>query len=155
MEFRKDQPSVKLHQAPGGQSTFSFGWGVEEKQEQPRNKTQATVQPQVQEEPQVKVRNQQESSISFGQEEEKKENAAVKIVQAPGGQSSFSFGWGNDDASSGTQVRNKGRAQVNNNQDNVAAGWNASSGSTGDDSNGVKSSTRVHNPPGGRSQIQF
>lgn len=105
MDFRKDQPSVKLHHAPGGQSNFSLGWGNEEPTQQPKNQVQATVQTQQQPTQEVKVQNQQQSSSVWShQEEEKKESVgattSVKVHHAPGGQSNFSLGWSGDDNSS-------------------------------------------------------
>lgn len=63
MEHRRDHPSVKLHHAPGGNSNFSLGWGNEEKPQQPKNQTAATLQQTTaQDQPEVKKINQQESS---------------------------------------------------------------------------------------------
>ncbi|CDW87209.1 UNKNOWN [Stylonychia lemnae] len=171
MDHQKNNPSVKLHQAPGGSSSFSFGWGQDEPKEVPKNKqpppkiedVQGVPQKIAQDLPQdalaknsagYQVRNQQYSAGLWDNTEEEK-HSSVKLHQAPGGQSNFSLG--ND-----TEDRFKTSNQFSA-QNNQVAGFRGQQQSSMQESmqqdtqqiGAVKSSVRVHNPPGGRSQIQF
>ena len=69
MDFQKNQPSVKLHQAPGkisqmlmckgGQSNFSLGWGDNAQPEQPKRAQQpASQSPWATDEPSQPVQQQ-------------------------------------------------------------------------------------------------
>jgi hypothetical protein len=73
MDFQKNQPSVKLHQAPGGQSSFSLAWDDGSAQQKPK---QATVT----------------SPFATHEEEKQQPHTSVKFSgQAPGGSTSISL----------------------------------------------------------------
>ena len=75
MDFQKNQPSVKLHHAPGGQSNFSLAWDDGSSQQQQKPK-QATVT----------------SPFATHEEEKKQAYTSVKFSgQAPGGSTSISL----------------------------------------------------------------
>ena len=73
MDFQKNQPSVKLHQAPGGQSSFSLAWDDGSAQQKPKH---ATVT----------------SPFATHEEEKQQPHTSVKFSgQAPGGSTSISL----------------------------------------------------------------
>lgn len=89
MDFSKQNgtPSVKLHQAPGGKSSFSLAWDAEPQQNVAQGKKQVVI-PQQQ-------NNIQPVQKNVSQPEPYKSNAqtSVKIHNPPGGKSSIVFGW--------------------------------------------------------------
>ena len=82
--------SVKIHQRPGGNSSFSLGWGMEEE----KKPEAVRVVPVPVEPAQVAPPAEEEKKEEEKKEEEKKEEpskAAGKARVPPGGASSFSF----------------------------------------------------------------
>merc|ERR1712119_127744 len=124
--------SVKVHHAPGGQSSLSLGWDDNQNYNQPIKKPQHHLQ----------------SNFSLGdghKEYERNENnlgegniTSVKVHHAPGGQSNFDLGHSGNDV----------QPQYNKNQQKTNTGGQ-------EEPQGFKPSVRVHNPPGGRSNITF
>lgn len=91
MDFSKQDgtPSVKLHHAPGGKSSFSLAWDAEPQQTVGQGKKQVVMQQNIiqQNQPvQKNVQSQPEPYKSSAQ-------TSVKVHAPPGGKSSFTFGW--------------------------------------------------------------
>ena len=138
MDFQKNHPSVKLHQAPGkpnslkkragGQSNFSLGWGDD-----------SAVQPKKQ---------QQVSQSPWATEEEVKQAPAtsVKVHHAPGGASAFSLADGSNTSSFQTTSQAAAQQATGGVPAGVPAAQQVAAG---------KTAVKVHQPPGGRSQITF
>jgi hypothetical protein len=98
MDYRKDQPSVKLHHAPGGASSFSLGWDAEPKQAAPKQGTAQVTSPFATEEQKapvtsVKVHHAPAGQSNFSLSDGSQNTAvtSVKVHHAPGGQSNFSL----------------------------------------------------------------
>ena len=130
MDFQKNQPSVKLHHAPGGQSNFSLAWDDGSSQQKPKQATAVT------------------SPFATHEEEKKQAHTSVKYSgQAPGGQTSISL-------SDGSTSYNHFQTQNQANSAFVGAGTSTlpSAGvAAGKSTNNASSAV----PPGGRSQITF
>ena len=139
MDFGKNQqqqqPSVKLHHAPGGQSSFSLAWD-DGSSASNKPKQAATV-----------------TSPFATHEEEKKQvqQTSVKYSgQAPGGSTTISLG----DGSTGDN------RFVTQNQANSAFATNTTNFANANSSTEAAGKKTVNNgqgavPPGGRSQITF
>ncbi len=138
MDFGKNQqqqqPSVKLHHAPGGQSSFSLAWD-DGSSASNKPKQAATVT----------------SPFATHEEEKKQVQTSVKYSgQAPGGSTTISLG----DGSSGDN------RFVTQNQANSAFATNTTNFANANSSTEAAGKKTVNNgqgavPPGGRSQITF
>ena len=88
MDFAKQDgtPSVKVHHAPGGKSSFSLAWDAEPQQNVGQGKKQV-VNNQIHNQPVHKnVQSQPETYKSNAQ-------TSVKVHAPPGGKSNFTLGW--------------------------------------------------------------
>ena len=130
MDFQKNQPSVKLHHAPGGQSNFSLAWDDGSAQQQ--KPKQATVT----------------SPFATHEEEKKQPHTSVKFSgQAPGGQTSICLGDGSTNTNHFQTQNQANSAFANAGTSSLPSAGVAAGKRTGDPSGAV--------PPGGRSQITF
>ena len=136
MDFGKQQqqqPSVKMHHAPGGQSSFSLAWDDgSAAQQKPKQGTAVT------------------SPFATHEEEKKQVPTSVKYSgQAPGGSATISLG-------DGSQVDDRFVTQNQANSVFATNNGNIAAGST-QEAAGKKTigSGQGAVPPGGRSQITF
>ena len=93
MDFSKHSKgttSVKVHHAPGGQSSFSLGWDVPE-QAPKKNAPQQPQQPQPQQ-PQQQVQSNSVQTQNAPKELPAAGKTSVKVHNPPGGKSSFTLG---------------------------------------------------------------
>jgi len=88
-------------------------------------------------------------------------HTSTKVIHAPGGDSHWSFGWGNDNNNDNNQQKG-GRKRfdgVNSNASSMQNNNNNGNGNNNNNNNGgdggFKPSVRVNNNPGGRSNIVF
>jgi hypothetical protein len=97
-KYGTSMTSVRVHQRPGGNSTFSLGWGEEEKKSVPE--PAKVVPPAEEEKKEEEIRREEEikreEELRKKEEEEKKKKeeeakAATKSRVPPGGKTSFSF----------------------------------------------------------------
>jgi len=91
--------SVRVHQKPGGNSTFSLGWGAEEERKSVPEPAKV-VPPAEEENQEEELRRQEElkraEELRKKEDEDKKKKeeeakAATKSRVPPGGKTSFSF----------------------------------------------------------------
>ena len=93
-KYGTDHTSVKVHHAPGGNSTFSLGW----EEPQPARRAEPAISEEEkrrQEEEEEEERKRKEQEAARRAQEESKQNAvqtSVKVRNPPGGQSSITFG---------------------------------------------------------------
>jgi hypothetical protein len=149
MDHRKDQPSVKLHHAPGGQSNFSLAWDDGSQGAAKKQQTAQVTSPFATHEESkapatsVKVHHAPggTTSIQLGDGSANQATVpSVKLHHAPGGSTSISFGDGSSSFQTSSQAASQqvgASALPTNTQQPEAAG------------------KRNAQPPGGRSQITF
>ncbi len=97
-KYGTSMTSVRVHQRPGGNSTFSLGWGVEEEKKPQTNPVvpePAQVAPKAEEEKKEEEENKEEERRRKEEEEKKKKEEEAKAATRgrvpPGGKTSFSF----------------------------------------------------------------
>jgi len=150
-----EKSSVKVTNAPGGKSNFSLGWGDEQPTQTKSSIRKYNNQSSIfggPEEPKVKTpleeNKRDEAFGKMGQgrttsnigEDQK---TSVKVHYAPGGQSSISFG---DDKSE--PYRKKENIKPATRYDPISEPMNTNT-------NPIKTSVKVHAPPGGKSNFSF
>ncbi len=150
MDHRKDQPSVKLHHAPGGQSNFSLAWddgssGATKKDAPTVTSPFATHEESKTPVTSVKVHHAPggQSTFSLGDGSSGATVPSVKLHQAPGGSTSIHFGDGSTESPFQTSSQ-AASSQIGGGaaQPQIAAGQSQAAG-------------KRNQPPGGRSQITF
>ncbi len=173
MEFQSDKPSTRVHAAPGGNSNFSLGWDEpaapvrqQKNMYQSHAKQDAidgyyggAAQKQSSFEPQFKrIQPRTEHTIM----ENGNGITSVKIHAPPGGKSNFNIFGGQDEPVVQSKPALK-QYDMNKNKESdhwkgapdvPTFGYRVQSGNNAGPTT-EKSSTRVHAPPGGHSNIFF
>ena len=115
----------------GGQSNFSLGWDEPAQQQQPKKCSQ-------------------QSSCPWATDEEEKKTS-VKVHTAPGGQSSIFLGDGTSENRFMTSSQHANQQAQNNLDEQPVQPEKKEEEKDG----AVKTSVKIHNPPGGKSNIFF
>jgi hypothetical protein len=150
MDYRKDQPSVKLHHAPGGQSNFSLAWDDGSSGAAKKPSSQIT------------------SPFATHEEAKAAPTTSVKVHQAPGGASNFSLSDGSQGATvSSVKLHHApgGQTQINFSDGSNTSQYQTSNQAASAQIGGVPKTQQAaagqatggarKQPPGGISQITF
>eukprot|EP00330_Aristerostoma_sp_ATCC50986_P011331 CAMPEP_0114578768 /NCGR_PEP_ID=MMETSP0125-20121206/3276_1 /TAXON_ID=485358 ORGANISM="Aristerostoma sp., Strain ATCC 50986" /NCGR_SAMPLE_ID=MMETSP0125 /ASSEMBLY_ACC=CAM_ASM_000245 /LENGTH=147 /DNA_ID=CAMNT_0001769105 /DNA_START=55 /DNA_END=498 /DNA_ORIENTATION=+ len=131
-----EKSSIKVHHAPGGKSNFSLSWGHDEPQQQPVKKNTSQ-----------NMNEEYKNSGAFGTKKNHEQydcsHTSVKVHHAPGGSSNFSLSHDNPNPYQ-TSSNSYGYGQKKENVSPYA---------TDSSNQNAKTSVKVHNPPGGRSNF--